>query len=183
MAHVRAHFTATIVGAIVLFAWSALSHLVLPWYRPSLTRAADEVALARSLRAYAPVAGLYVVPFDDTDRRPGTLEALVSVLPNGPRVSPTTQIIRGFALQAIAVFIVVGILRRCHANSYVDIVGLCSTVGFVVGFASGGFYWNWFNFPLLYAAVYTMDAWIGWTVAGLCVASLLTRRTDGVAAT
>jgi hypothetical protein len=178
MAHVRAHLTATIVGVIVLFAWSALSHLVLPWYRPSFTRAADEVALASSLRAHAPTGGLYVVPFDATDRQPGTLEALVSVLPNGPRVSPATQILRGFALQAIAVFIVVGIVRRCRADSYIDIVAFCSTVGFVVGFSSASFYWNWFNFPLLYAVVYTLDAWIGWTVTGLCMASLLTRRTE-----
>ena len=71
-----------------------------------------------------------------------------------------------------------GILRRCHVSSYVDVVALCSTVGFVVGFSSGSFYWNWFNFPLLYAAVYTMDSWIGWTVTGLCMASLLTRRAE-----
>jgi hypothetical protein len=48
-------------------------------------------------------------PFDDADRRRGTPASLVSVLPNGPRASPTTQIIRGIALQAIAVFLVVAI--------------------------------------------------------------------------
>lgn len=166
----------SVAGGMVLFVWGFLSHAVLPWYDWIYQRFTDEAAISDVLQNTAPQRGFYYLPYSENDRSPGTIEALVNVLPRGNERSIGSQLLLGVTIQIISVFLVISLLGRVRSSTYWGKVGLFSSVGFLIGFVSHAYYWNWFGFPWAYVVVTILDTWIAWSLAGLTVARFLTQE-------
>ena len=55
-------FICTVLGGIVLFLWSFVSHVFLPWYPMTMSHFQDEDRVAETFRTAAPESGVYVYP-------------------------------------------------------------------------------------------------------------------------
>ena len=54
----------TILGAIVLFVWSALAWMVIPWPGDPLRGFTNEDAVVQTIKANVPRSGNYLVPME-----------------------------------------------------------------------------------------------------------------------
>lgn len=116
------------------------------------------------------------MPYSDDDRGPGTVDAFVNVLPRGTEWSIGRQLLVGVTTQIISAFLVISLLGRATSSTVWGKAGLFSCVGFLIGFVSHAYYWNWFGFPSTYVLVTILDTWIAWTLAGLTVAKFMRKE-------
>lgn len=179
MKTVRKTFLLSVIAGVVLFMWGFLVHAVLPLYDSAYQKFTDEAAMSNALRENAPQTGIYYLPYSEADRAPGKPEAFVNVLPQGPERTLASKMLLGLTIQVVSAFLVISLVLRSASSTYWHRVGLFSFVGFIVGFTSHAYYWNWFEFPSAYVIPTILDASVAWTLAGMAVAKFITR--EGVA--
>lgn len=166
----------SLIAGVVLFMWGFVSHGVLPWYGLAYQEFADEAAIAAALQDNAPNRGIYYLPYSDADRDPGKPEAFVNVLPRGPETTLASKMAFGLIIQVVSAFLVISLVRRSASSAYWNRVGLFGLVGIIVGVASHGYYWNWFEFPSTYTVITILDIAIGWVLTGLVIARFITKE-------
>jgi hypothetical protein len=161
------------LGALVLFVWGFLGHVVLGIYDPAFNAFDNELQVAEVLEANAHIAGIYYLPAEP--RRDGTpqTEAFVNFVPAGQRSGFGAMIGRGIILDAIAVFLLMTLLAGGRNANYLPQVGRFALAGFLLGFVVHAYYFNWFDFPAIYFAISVGDTLVGWTLVGLAVAGLM----------
>ena len=64
----------TVLGAIVLFAWSALAWMIIPWPGEPFHTFTNEQAVVDAIKANAPQSGNYMVPHEPK-RTPGMTDS------------------------------------------------------------------------------------------------------------
>ena len=60
----------SILGAVILFVWSAIAWMLIPWPGQPLRKFTDEDAVLSAIKANAPRSGIYLLPNEPT-RTPG----------------------------------------------------------------------------------------------------------------
>ena len=55
----------TVLGGVVLFVWSAISWMALPWHQKTMTPFKDDHAMAQAIVANADRSGVYFLPSAD----------------------------------------------------------------------------------------------------------------------
>lgn len=163
---------AVAVASVVLFVWGFLSWAVIPWHDAVTNGLTDEAAMSESLRANAPVAGVYMLPFDQDELEEGTTTAFINVLPNG--FETTMGGMMGVALigQALSAALVLLLMKRASLPDLGSRVCFAALVGLAIGFISHFQYWNWFGFSTGYVLVIIIDTVIAWTLGGFVLAKL-----------
>jgi len=159
----------SLLAGIVLFIWGFFSWAVLPWHALVANQFSDEAAISIALKANAPQAGIYFLPFSEQDHGPNQVGAFASVLPQGTDMNMGKMMAIGMLNNIIAAFLVISLLSFSPLRAYGARVGLYALVGLCIGFISHAPYWNWFGFATEYVAVIIMDTIIGWTLVGLAV--------------
>jgi hypothetical protein len=124
--------------------WGFVSHAVLPWYDVVYQKFTEEAAISAALLENAPQRGLYYLSSSDADRSLGKPEAFVNMLPQGPERNMASKMFLGLTIQVISALLVISLLSRSTSSTYWYRVGLFSFVGFIIGFSSNAYYWNWF---------------------------------------
>lgn len=168
----------SLAGGLILFAWGMISHAFLPWYDTVYHEFTNETAMTAVLQDNAPVKGIYYLPHDEANAGAGRLGAFVNVLPQGPERTVTSKMLSGILIQIVAAFLVICLVRNLLGSSYWRRVSLFSLIGVIIGFASHSYYWNWFEFPSIYAGISILDSLVGWSLAGLAIAGLMTERAE-----
>lgn len=168
----------SVLAGLVLFFWGFVSHALLPWYDPAFHPFADEAAMSTALERNAPEKGLYYLPFAETDRGSGQVEAFVNVVPAGEGVGGGMQIGLGLVIAVVSAFLGVTLVRRTEPATRLEAVVTFALVGLAIGFVSHAYYWNWFQFPASYVVVAIVDSLVGWTLAGVAVAGFVASRSD-----
>ncbi len=162
-----------IVGGIILFIWSAISWMVLPWHMTTLNTFKDEKAVATVLTANAPQSGVYVLPMQEMQgNQPSTPMPFVftSVHLEGMQASMVKPMVFALIGQIISAILVAWLLSKTMG------LGYFRRVGFVVIFAVAAAllanlpYWNWFAFDTHYVLTMAADLVVGWFFAGLAMA-------------
>src|ERR1051325_4632025 len=167
----------TVVGAIALFAWQSISNAALPFHRMTMKDFADTtVASAKTIRAMAPVNGMYGSNY-------GVLAA-VSITPDmkdqttmlGPMLGKQVLI------DLVSVFFLCLVAARLRVQ---DPMAVATTAAFAALAASCCKELadaNWYGFTYPYALVNIIDITIGFFIAGWVVGALARRlgRSDGV---
>ncbi len=183
-----------LLGAAVLFVWSAVSWMVIPWHRMEAIKKED--AVIRALRASDTLRGVYWIPGPPEGargeegpearaswaqrHRDGPV-AMMVYDPEGSEPMPLAVFFKGFALN-FATALVAAILLAIAApavRGYAGRAFLVTLVGLYVGLSTGMASWNWMNYPLRYCLEMSADSAIGALLLGLVLAAVVRPRGSG----
>ena len=83
MALAKALILGTLLGGLVMFAWGAVSHVLIPYGTLVFLRFSDENTVARAIVANAPRSGIYFLPYMP-EGDPAGMQAAQEKLARGP---------------------------------------------------------------------------------------------------
>ena len=169
-----------LVGAVVLFTWSFVSHMFLPLGHIGIQQVPNEDPILDAMRANIQQPGLYFLPglarsqYNDEAAMKGWTEkagrgfAIVIYQLHGGGMMPQqliTEFASNFLLALLAALLLShiggGFLTRTLA---VGIMGLIAGLDVYVS------YWNWFKFPTDYTLAVMFDQLIGFLLMGAALA-------------
>lgn len=170
---------ATVVGAIVIFAWGFISHMATPLGEMGLDMLPGDQQILADVQAHVTEPGFYFFPAivdNPTDEQTAEWTARYESGPRGALIYDPTgdapmspkQLGIEFIAGAAAAFILVMIAIPARVNWL---------TGALLGGAMGLFawasidlsYWNWYRFPTLFTEAQLIDQVAGWTITGLVV--------------
>lgn len=172
---------AAIAGGVIVFVWSAVAHMLLPFGEMGFSALPNEAAVLEALKTSIPQPGLYIFPNPatkppgETDSRPAGL--LVFHPEGGWDISPgrlLSELFSNVLAAALAAFIASLIAaafgRRVLA---VTLMGLFGWLSLTVS------YWIWYGFPGSYILGEGITEVVGWFLAGLAIAKIVPRAGTG----
>jgi len=185
----------TILGAIVLFVWSALAWMIIPWPGEPMRHFTSEDAIVAAIKANAPRSGNYLIP-NDPQRLPGMTEEQYQKamkdaedrMNNGPNVFAVVRLepmsigkamVIGFLTNVIAVLLACILLLQTDRLSYRGRVAFVAGLGLLVFLAGHLDEWNWWGFSNAYTMMTFGAVVIGWIFSGL-VMSIFVRGKSAV---
>jgi hypothetical protein len=180
-----------IIGGILVFAWSMVSWMALPYHAQSISQFKDEAALTKLIKEHADHSGVYVLPFvaNDTLSKPADEQRKIweevqkkqqdgplvfaSVALNGTEVSMKQTMVYGLILQIAGAFIISLILWGFCCSGYFCRLFTVISIGLTVGLLGSVPGLIWWKFSLPFTLACGADALIGWTIAGLLMAAIV----------
>ena len=182
-----------LLGGFVLFIWGMVSWTVLPWHMMTLEKFTNEVAVAEVLATNATGGGVYLLPNPHkhapglTDEQKKAAEQdghrrmmqgpfmLATVSPEGGR--PMGQaLLTELCTQIAGAILATWLLLQAGGLSYMRKVGFIMTLALLAGVIMHIPNWNWWKFSTGYMAVGFADLLIGWLLAGLVIAKIVSAR-------
>ncbi len=189
------HFSAALVGAIVVFIWGFAAWAALDVYAFAFPRAQNEVAITSVLKEHLTEDGAYFLPmmpvgygntapdeatqksFDDFESRirSGPV-ALILYHSAGKEPMAPKELIQGFAIEFICAHLLTcmlsvipgSICRRVFFGFAIALFGATACYG-----VSG----NFMHFPLGFTFACWIDAVVSWTLCSLVIALILKGKT------
>ena len=175
----------TLLGGVILFAWGAVYHAVLPFANQAFLGFTNEETVTQAIVANAPRSGVYFLPYIPQDKGDAAMKAAEEKMTRGPfvlasvRVGPMSSMgaLLGtqFVLDLLTAFFLTLLLLHARPKSY------GGRVAFLVGVALGGWLaisapsWNWYSFSGGYVVAELGDVGIGFALAGLALAKIAPR--------
>ena len=179
---------AAIAGGIVVFVWSAVSHMALGLGSAGIRTLPNEERMAQAIRGVVTEPGLYFFPGMDPSRKMTPEEerawteryrrgpsGLMIVQPGGRDPMEPTQ----FVVELLADILAAGVAAFLLAGLGGPLLARAGAVGLLGVFEWADLsvsYWNWYKFPTLYTGAALVEQVVGWTLAGLLMALMLRPR-------
>jgi len=179
---------AAIAGGIVVFIWSAVSHMALGLGSAGIRTLPNEERMAQAIRGVVTEPGLYFFPGMDPSRKMTPEEerawteryrrgpsGLMVVQPGGRDPMEPTQ----FVVELLADILAAGVAAFLLAGLGGPLLARAGAVGLLGVFEWADLsvsYWNWYKFPTLYTGAALVEQVVGWTLAGLVMALMLRPR-------
>src|SRR5438067_2953568 len=168
----------TVLGAIVLFIWSAVAWMFIPWPGQPLRHFTSEDAMVTAIKANVPRSGNYLLP-NQPERPPGmtqeqyqkAMQDAENRMNNGPtifaavRLEPVSMpkaMIVGFLTNIIAVFLASILLLQTDRLSYKGRVAFVTGLGLLIFVGGHVDEWNWWGFSAAYTLMTLGALIIGW---------------------
>jgi hypothetical protein len=187
-------FLAGLLGAIAMFAWTAIAHMALPLGEAGVQNTMDDEALLSALKSTVKNKdGLYIYPTmglppDAThaqqsaamEKYPEKLEknpsGLILYHPAGSRPMNMGKFLTTeFITELVEAFLAVWLVAQTRIMSFGGRLGFVTVVGILAAIATNVSYWNWYGFPGNYTASYMFIQVVGFFLVGV-VAALMFRR-------
>ena len=172
----------TVLGGAVVFAWGAVSWMVLPWHRGMLHSFTNEVAMAKAVQQNAPQAGVYVLlpshwqnPTPEQKAVPKGLMLFGAVRRDAPDLR--VYYVRGLAVEMVGAFLVTWLLLMLPDLSYGARVKVVTMVALTAGALVRLSDWTWWSFSTQFTLLSILDLVIGWFLAGLVIANIAHRES------
>jgi hypothetical protein len=180
----------SVLGAIVLFVWSAIAWMFIPWPGEPLRSFTNEDAMAQAIAANAPRSGNYLLP-NMHKRTPGMTDqqyaavekAMEDRWTRGPivfaavRLEPfgsfgaalVIQFLTQFVLALLATLLLLQTsgLSRAGRIAFVAAIGVSIFVGGHVD------EWTWWSFSNAYMLMQFGAIVIGWVLAALVISTFV----------
>lgn len=179
---------AGIVGGIVMFAWGAVSHMLLGVGTVGVKSLPNEAAVVAAMKANIPDPGLYFAPGIDMSRTLTDEEkaAWTQKYEAGPNVflvyRPTgvtpfspRQLGVEFASNVLAA-LVGAFMLGMTVPSFGKRVAVATLIGLAAWLSINVSYWDWYRFPANFVASELVEQVVGWFLSGLAMAFLLKPR-------
>jgi hypothetical protein len=179
---------AGILGGIVVFIWSAISHMLLPIGDMGIkTIPSTEDAVLSVMKSNIQEPGFYFIPGFDMSRTPTDAEyaavqakyetgptAVLIYHPTGQKMMTPGQLIGEAIFNIFCGFIAAFIISKTAASLITRgvMVMLMGLFGWLSISAS---HWNWYRFPGNFIIGEGLDQVIGWLIGGLLIAWILQR--------
>lgn len=166
-----------IVAGVVLFVWQTFANLAAPWASLTARPFENEAPVREAVLGEAPEAGVYFLPFDETEAAEGPA-MLVAVRPDG--LLPAGVSIGGQLLADIlAMLLVAAILWRSTFRGALVLTLVAGSVG-LLGWILGSLpHFLWWGVSAPFVGVELLNLVAGWTLAGRVLAIGLARAPAG----
>ena len=175
--------TAGVAGGVVLFVWSAVSWMVLPWHNATFHKFDQERVVEVVLGTYAPRKGIYLLPSPAAGTPQERKEAhgraakgpfaFVVMSPQGWSAMPihlavglVTQILG--AMLATTLLVLVKKPKASYGEKLAFLVIFSLAAGVICHLPD----WNWWGFSNEFTLLAFADLLIGWFFAALVMAKL-----------
>lgn len=187
-------FLAGVLGAIAMFAWTAIAHMALPLGEAGVQNTMDDEALLAALKANVKdKPGLYTYPSmglgpDATHAQmseamktyPAKLEknpaGFFLYHPAGSRPMEMGKYLTiEFITELCEALLAVWLLAQTRIVSFGGRLGFVVAAGIMAAISTNVSYWNWWGFPTVYTASYMFIQVVGFFLVGL-VAAIMFRR-------
>lgn len=180
----------SILGAIVLFVWSAIAWMLIPWPGEPLRSFTSEDAVGQAIAANAPRSGNYFLPFM-AKRTPGMTDqqfaaaqkAMEDRMARGPlvfaavRLEPFGSMGKPFVIQFLTQFVVALLatilLMQTSGLSRVGRIGFVTAIGVIIFVGGHVDEWNWWSFSNAYMLMQFGAIVIGWLLASLVISTFV----------
>lgn len=173
---------AAVLGGVIVFAWGAVSWMVLGWHAPTIKTFANEDQVAQVLVDNAPVSGIYLLPKAQPSQ--GALTpaeaappqagpfAFVAYAREGAGPQMTMPMAYAVAASILAALLIAWLVRAAEGLGYFQRVLFIATVGIVIAIAGRLPNWIWWHFSTEFMLLDLADVVIGWTLGALVMAAL-----------
>jgi hypothetical protein len=190
---------AAVLGAIAMFIWMFVAHMVLPLGEAGISELPSETAVLDALQSnIGDKPGLYMFPglgVKPDATRPEMKEAMermpekVAKNPSGllvyfPAGSRPIRFGRWLGIEFLTELaeslLVVFLLAQSRLASTGARIGFVTIVGVVAAISTNVQYWNWYGFPTVYTLSYITTQIIGFVCLGIVAALVLPKTSPGV---
>jgi hypothetical protein len=181
---------AGILGAIVMFIWSAIAHTVLPLGRIGITELPNDSAVVALQASVGQKAGLYFFPSMQgpegklteagyAKKLETSAQGLIAYQPPGGSMMTAGQLIGEFLLELVEATLLTFLLRFNTMHTVPGRISFAAAAGAIAAITTNGSYWNWYRFPIDYTLAYAFIQWVGFVLAGAMISVVLNwaRRT------
>ena len=162
-----------VLAGIVLFIWSAVTWMALPWHKTTLNSFTNEKAVVEVIKVNATKSGMYFLPakgMEATDQKFTGPMIFTSIHLEGMPPSMAMQMLTGLIGEIIAAMFVGWLLLKTSGLNYFQRVGFVVVFAIAASIVADLGNWNWFAFDTNYTLVLIADTVIGWFLAGLVLA-------------
>ena len=173
-----------LLGGLVIWMWTAVSWMALPWHLAALKPFDDEAAVERAVKAAAPNSGMYLLP-NPASAAAGDAEAqqraqermfagptVLAAVRLGPSHSMGLLMGVGLLIYVAGAAVGTALLVAARLPTYFARALFFTGIGLVVAIVGHLPNWNWWSFSPHYTLVEVADSIIGWTLAGLAVGKI-----------
>lgn len=173
-----------LVGGVIFFIWSAISHMFLPWHDASYHAFSNEDAIGQMMNQGASEDGIYIYPMGDSknpnltdEQRMKAEEEAWTTMMTGPFAFIVLQKdgtggmgkLMGLSLifDILAAALVAWLLLKTTGLSYMGKITFIVIFSVAASLTMSFPNWIWWGFPTGYTMVNLVDSAIGWFLAGL----------------
>jgi hypothetical protein len=186
---------AGVLGAIAMFIWTAIAHMVLPLGHAGVRELPNESTVLAALETnLGDKSSLYHFPGLGVGDNPTReqmnegmkhMEEKVASNPSGllmyhakgsRSISMLKLLTIEFATELLEAILAVFLLAQTSIASFGGRVGFVFVTGILVAIATNVSYWNWYGFPSVYTASYMFIEVVGFLCVGLVAALVLGRQ-------
>src|SRR3954464_2403564 len=185
---------AGLLGAVAMFAWTAIAHMALPLGEAGVQNTTNDEALLSELKSTVKNKdGLYIYPTmglppgathaqqsEAMEKYPEKLEKNPSGFfifhPAGSRPMNMLKFLSvEFITELCEALLAVWLLAQTRIITFGGRLGFVTAAGIMAAIATNVSYWNWWGFPTTYTASYIFIQIVGFFLVGL-VAAIMFRR-------
>ena len=182
---------AGVLGAIAMFAWTSIAHMILPLGTIGIKELPNEAPALSALNASAGAAdGMYMYPGMGLGNNPSmqqmrdampAYEKKRATSPSGiliyhppGRTDPMGPMLGiEFGKELGMTLLAAALLAMTRLETYGSKVGFFAVVGLIAVMATNVSYWNWYGFPTSYTVAYMFTDLMGFVAAGLAAAAVM----------
>jgi hypothetical protein len=180
---------AALFGAIVIFLWQFVSHMLLPIGEMGFRAPQNEGVVLQAASSGLPDSGMYLLPYlapekmndaaavqDWTGRAQKNPFLFVVVGPaNTVVTNMAPELARQFVIDLLGALLIAFVLAGTAWGFGMRVLGavVFGVFGWLLDIVP---MWNWYKFPADYVVGNLLDQGIGWLLAGIAIAWWLGRR-------
>ncbi len=181
---------AALLGAIVIFIWQFVSHMLLPIGEMGFRTPQNEAVVLQAASSGLPDSGMYLLPYlapekmkdaaavqDWTARAQKNPSLFVVVSPaNTVVTNMLPELSRQFVINLLGALLIAFVLAGTAWGFGMRVLGaaIFGVFGWLLDIVP---LWNWYKFPADYVVGNLLDQGIGWLLAGIVIAWWLGRRS------
>lgn len=181
---------AGLLGAVAMFLWSFIAHMILPLGEMGVSEIPNEAAVTGPMVAnIASKPGFYYFPGTGLGpdashaERAAAMEKMAAEFeskPSGvliyhPPGAPFVfgkRLVQEFILEFVESLLAAFLLAQTRRLSFVGRTGFVAVIGLIAAITTNLSYWNWYGFPIDYTFGYMITQIVGYTCAGLVIATV-----------
>jgi hypothetical protein len=170
---------ASVLGALAMFVWTFIAHMLLPLGEAGIKQIDHEDALLASMRSTIPDHGMYMFPNMPPGTDQSAYEKKIASGPSGLLIYfPSRSFNFGanlgteFVTEFLQSLVGVILLSLTGISTFRERLGFFALVGLIAAFATNVSYWNWYGFPSTYTVSYMFTNWMAFVCAGLVAAAM-----------
>lgn len=187
-------FLAGVLGAVAMFAWTSIAHMVTPLGEAGVENTMKDEELLSALKSNVKdKPGFYMYPSmglppdathaqqsEAMEKYPEKLEKNPSGFfiyhPAGSRPMNMGKFLSiEFITELVEALLAVWLLAQTRIVTFGGRLGFVTAAGIMAAIATNVSYWNWWGFPTVYTAAYILIQVVGFFLVGL-VAAIMFRR-------
>lgn len=173
----------SLIGGLIAFIWMNFSWMVLPWHWMTISPLPNETPVAESLKNNVTKNGVYLLPLT-MEKTPEAMAevnrkiqegpfAFMVVYPKGFKMNKAKMMFFGLLFNILVAFLLTYLLTKTTGLSYIQKVGFVKVAALAGALVIVIPNFIWWQFPLSYTVVTTLDVSIGWGLAGLGIGKVV----------